>query len=502
VTGVSFREGTSPLAPQPRRGGNGTAARLISLSGKRLGRTLPETGVRMGYQSPWISQLRKVRSVKTLDRDTGTGVAIVGGGIAGISTAYHLLQETGEDVALLEADRIAHGATGHNAGQAVSYFERPFTGLVAEFGLEMAAAGQRAILSAWDILDGMFLTSGLTIPFWRFTGYAGFTEREQIKRRLESVALMDAAGLPTETVLVSRESGILSWIPEPLRRFCTEVPRVRIQDLLETRDASYCAAVGAKKGCLNSALFCEELAGYLLTEYRDRFYLAEISPVNRITVERDHLMLQVGPYSVQAKKVVLCTNGFTGYLVTDPSGQVRMDPRELVRGIVGAMAGYSQKKDSGPAAIRYYPTGTLHHSEPYYYLTRRPFGIGEEHISLVSVGGPEVPLPPGTPYHRHHSYLPGARGELDRFLSATFREDLEDLQSRYTWHGLMGYTPGDVRIISPDPDIPNLLYNLGCNGVGILPSIYGGKRIADLMNGVPMGPSLFDHPKIRGRKGA
>ena len=453
----------------------------------------------MGYQSPWIAQLKLARAVQALDRDRTTGVAIVGAGIAGISTAYHLLRETQEEVILLEADRVAHGATGHNAGQAVSYFERPFPELVAEFGLAMAAQGQQAIRDTWGILEEIFRTARLATPLWRFTGYAGFSTLAQVLQRLEAVALMDAAGLHPEPMLVAREAGILSRIPESLRRFCSEVPQDRIREVLETRDPSYLASSSAEKGCLNSALFCEELAGYLLAQFPGRFLLSELSPVDRIVTGDDHLSLRVGPFSVKAGHAVLCTNGFTGYLVTDPSGQVLVDPRELVRGIVGAMSGYSQRNEGEPAAIRYYPTGTLHHSEPYYYLTRRPYGTGKDHISLVSVGGPEVPLPPGARYHRQHSYLPEAHGELHRFLAATFREELDGLHPRFTWHGLMGYTAGDVRIIGPDPDIPRLLYNLGCNGVGILPSLYGGKRIADLLNGKITGPSLFDHPKVRGR---
>jgi len=87
-------------------------------------------GVRMGYQSSWISQLRQARAVQALEGDRETGVAIVGGGIAGVSTAFQVRRETPHQILLLEADRVAHGATGHNAGQAVSYFGRPFPHLV------------------------------------------------------------------------------------------------------------------------------------------------------------------------------------------------------------------------------------------------------------------------------------------------------------------------------------------------------------------------------------
>ena len=40
----------------------------------------------------------------------------------------------------------------------------------------------------------------------------------------------------------------------------------------------------------------------------------------------------------------------------------------------------------------------------------------------------------------------------------------------------MGYMDGGVRVIGAHPRHAALLYNLGCNGVGFLPSICGGER--------------------------
>jgi glycine/D-amino acid oxidase-like deaminating enzyme len=51
---------------------------------------------------------------------------------------------------------------------------------------------------------------------------------------------------------------------------------------------------------------------------------------------------------------------------------------------------------------------------------------------------------------------------------------------------------GRVRVIGAHPEHPRLLYNLGCNGVGFLPSIAGGQRIGRLLAGERLGASIFD----------
>ena len=56
----------------------------------------------------------------------------------------------------------------------------------------------------------------------------------------------------------------------------------------------------------------------------------------------------------------------------------------------------------------------------------------------------------------------------------------------------MGYMDGGVRVIGAHPGRPRLLYNLGCNGVGFLPSIMGGERIARILGGERLPPSIFD----------
>lgn len=72
-------------------------------------------------------------------------ITIIGAGIAGISTAFQILMHTDLNITLLEGKKIARGATGHNAGQVVLYFERPFQEIVRDYGLERAIDGQKSL---------------------------------------------------------------------------------------------------------------------------------------------------------------------------------------------------------------------------------------------------------------------------------------------------------------------------------------------------------------------
>ncbi|MBA3519982.1 MAG: FAD-binding oxidoreductase, partial [Rhizobiales bacterium] len=72
-----------------------------------------------------------------LDGSRKADVCIVGGGYTGLSAALHLA-EAGADVVLLEADRVASGASGANGGQLHSGQRRDVLWLEKRFGFERA----------------------------------------------------------------------------------------------------------------------------------------------------------------------------------------------------------------------------------------------------------------------------------------------------------------------------------------------------------------------------
>jgi FAD dependent oxidoreductase len=249
--------------------------------------------------SPWIKQLNRTRPVLPLAEDLETDVVVVGGGIAGVTTAFFTLRDTDKRVVLIEADKIAHGATGYNAGQITSYFERPLSELVDEFGLELAIDGQKAVESGWMLIDEIVAEASLQTPVYRFTGYAGLTSLEQVQQHLRNNRYRLMGGLQTEGILVAEEWTERTGIGSEYSDLYTLVPEVDLRNLLETTNTEYIAALTYQKGCTNSAVFTEELLGYLSARYPERFRFFEGSPVRAVVLDGAGATLHIREQKVQ-----------------------------------------------------------------------------------------------------------------------------------------------------------------------------------------------------------
>lgn len=449
--------------------------------------------------SPWIKQLNRVRPVTPLEEDIVADTVIVGGGIAGVMTAYFTLRDTERAVLLLDGDKVAHGATGHNAGQLATYFERSFSSIVEEFGLTLAGEGQRAVESAWTLLEDVRSEAVLATPVHLFTGYAGLSTYAQLIEVLEDTRLRIQAGLASERILVAREWLEQEGLPSQYDSLFEIAAHRDVLELLETSATHYIAVVASKKGCANSALLAEELVGYMLAHYPERFRLHEHTLVRSVTLHEDSATLLTDSQTITAARVVLATNGFETITIVNAYGQdIDTAFHHDVQGRIGYMTGYVELAAAPATAISYYgssssrtedPTG-----EPYFYLTRRPFEHeGSDAWELICAGGPDKVLPNLAHYSRTHGCDEHLREEITEFLSTEYRAyPPQGTEHAFCWHGLMGYTPNRMRRVGYEPRNPILMYNLGCNGVGLLPSIMGGERISRLLRGEVLPPSVFD----------
>jgi glycine/D-amino acid oxidase-like deaminating enzyme len=86
-----------------------------------------------------------------LDGNIRVDVAIIGGGLTGLWTAYYLLRQSpGLSVAVLEKEIAGFGASGRNGGWCSALFPRSTASLAKAHGLEPALAMRRAMIATVD----------------------------------------------------------------------------------------------------------------------------------------------------------------------------------------------------------------------------------------------------------------------------------------------------------------------------------------------------------------
>ena len=72
-------------------------------------------------RSAWLAELEPYRRLPALSGEIAADVAVIGGGITGVSTAWHLSERFPDRrIVLLEARGLANGASGRNGGQVLN----------------------------------------------------------------------------------------------------------------------------------------------------------------------------------------------------------------------------------------------------------------------------------------------------------------------------------------------------------------------------------------------
>lgn len=449
-------------------------------------------------RSPWLHNFKYERPLRQLTGTVYTDISIVGGGIAGAVTAFMLLKNTDKKIVLIEGDLIAHGATGHNAGYVVSEFEKPFKDIVKEYGLDVARSGQKELESAWDLYFEIREEIGLSRSE-KIEGHEVFSDLEHFLEFLHEEYLK--YGAIESKVYLLGDSSWYEKIPDNFKESIALIAETDLQKMLGTQSQElgiYKAVVTNELAIANSALFTEELVKYCLQKFETRFEVFEKTFVNSVRLLQNSNSILDSLYGVcVSDKVVLCTNGFENFNIYGPYGmKVDQEFHHSVSGLIGYMVGIFRKGDKQVVeggnifyGDEYKFNNGPYDSGPYVYGTNRKFELDNEKGELFSVGGPEIKLHDRRIYKKDHLVDSTIYEKLEKF-----QRDMYNVQEKaiFKWHGLMGYTSTGIRMVGQDKRFNDLFYNLGCNGIGIIPSVAGAKRIAKLINGEKLPRSVFD----------
>jgi glycine/D-amino acid oxidase-like deaminating enzyme len=145
-------------------------------------------------RSLWFEGVDRERR-PPLDRDIGVDVAVVGGGIVGLTTAL-LLEREGLDVAVLEMRRIGAGATGYTTAKLSSLHGLTYTRLAHGIGRDLAGiygeANEAAIERVFELAGELEIDCDLR----RKPNYTYAEDHSDLDQVREEAELARELGLP------------------------------------------------------------------------------------------------------------------------------------------------------------------------------------------------------------------------------------------------------------------------------------------------------------------
>ena len=149
--------------------------------------------------SVWLATGTQPAEFPRLEGEVEADVAVLGGGIVGITTAL-MLQERGVSVALVEAERLASGVTGHTTAKVSSQHSMIYADLSSKHGPEAARTYGQANQVALEWMASRVQSGDIDCDFRRRSSYAYVAAGSSNDQAEEEAEAAVQAGLPATLV--------------------------------------------------------------------------------------------------------------------------------------------------------------------------------------------------------------------------------------------------------------------------------------------------------------
>lgn len=134
-----------------------------------------------------------------LEENMQVDVVIVGGGITGITSAYLLINE-GYKVALLEADKLLHGTTGHTTAKITAQHDIIYDELIQNIGKEKAKKYYQANIEALQFIQETVEQQHIDCGFSKQDAYMYATTDEYANKLEKEAKAYEKLGIDGELV--------------------------------------------------------------------------------------------------------------------------------------------------------------------------------------------------------------------------------------------------------------------------------------------------------------
>ena len=163
----------------------------------------------MKKSSVWFDKIDK-QSPKQLNKDLDVDVLIIGGGITGISTAYHL-KDANLKICLVDQDIVAHGVSGKTTGKLTFLQELIYSTLVDEYSIEIANKYLKSQKEAINIVEQIINENNIDCDYNKVDSYIfadSIKDMNKIKREKE---ILEKLGVQVQE---------LNDLPISLKSYC------------------------------------------------------------------------------------------------------------------------------------------------------------------------------------------------------------------------------------------------------------------------------------------
>jgi glycine/D-amino acid oxidase-like deaminating enzyme len=364
-----------------------------------------------------------------LPGDATADIAILGGGVTGITAAYFLASR-GAKVALVERDAVATGATGRNAGFLLAGVAHTYSIAVKAHGRERARLLWKLTVENHGLLRGLVESEKIDCLYDRKGSYTLAVSDAEVAAHAKSVKMLAEDGFRAE--------------------FLDDTDAARLFPGSGIRGGTF----NPGDGEIHPVRYVRGLAA---AAERKGARIHEGTRVTRVDAGATAVTLETDRGRLSASMLLLATNAYTPLL------------HPFFEGAIVGMRG--QMFATEPCPERIIPS-PVYADYGFEYFRQLPDG------RVLAGGGRRASLDTEITYADRPSEK--VQQAIESFLHSCFPL-ARGLKITHRWGGIMGFSCDELPNVGPVPGAVNVYAAAGYHGHGLAFSTVAAKAVTGMM---------------------